>query len=442
MTPEPRARSLLIKPASGDCNLHCAYCFYHERPTDPYRQAHGRRMSAAVLDALIRQGMALDRRQATFGWQGGEPTLAGLDFFRQAVVAQQRHGAAGQAVSNGIQTNGLLLTPAWAQFLARYNFLVGVSLDGAAAYHDRYRTTAGGEGTHARVLGALRMLQHYGVEYNILAVVNRVTADHGPEIYDDLLSQGHQYLQFIPCVEVDPATGRPTDFSVGPEQFGDFLCALFDRWYNGGQPEASVRDFDALLAGYLGEEPPLCPYQAECGGYLVVEYNGDVYPCDFFVQEPLRLGNIMDAPPADAPASATMLETLFGGEGLRRFAQAKAVPRPECAACPWQWLCRQGCPRFVGVAGGAGHYLCRAYQRFFAHSESGFLALRDAIRAEQAAERGVQAAASRHALEARGAVAGDAGRAVGRNDPCPCGSGKKFKHCCGRVRSGQGEAGR
>lgn len=405
MPPREQERSLLVKPVSGDCNLHCAYCFYHQRSSDPY-QARGRHlMSPRVLEALIKQGMRLNRRQITFVWQGGEPTLAGLDFFKKVVELEQRHGFSGQSVGNGLQTNGLLLDASWARFLRQYRFLVGVSLDGPAPYHDAYRTYPHGSPTHERVVAALRLLSQYHVEFNVLAVVNRLTAQHGAEIYDYFLSQGWRYIQFIPCVERDPATGRLTDFSVEPECFGDFLCAVFDRWYNGGHPQASVRDFEAILAVYLGYEAPLCSYQRECGHYVVVEYNGDVYPCDFAVDREHYLGNLLETP----------LEALFTGEKLRRFAARKADPRPECRACRWLFYCRQGCPRLVGL-NGPGHYLCRAYQRFFAHSHEGFMRLRDRI----LCERGASFADVRPPA-----------RLVGRNDPCPCGSGKKYKACCG-----------
>ncbi|MHB0857272.1 MAG: anaerobic sulfatase maturase [Anaerolineae bacterium] len=398
---EPTAtRSLLVKPVSGDCNLHCDYCFYHERPTDPYADRGRHIMRADVLDALIRQGMALERGHAAFGWQGGEPTLAGLDFFRQVVALQQHYGAKGQAVSNGLQTNGLLLNAEWAGFLRSYQFLLGVSLDGPASYHDRYRHYLNGEPTHARVMRTLRLLQRHEVAFNVLAVVNRVTADHGAEIYEHMLENDLRYLQFIPCVERAP-DGSLAPFSVGPEQYGDFLCAVFDRWYNGGRPEASVRDFESILSVCLGREPTMCCYQETCGDYLVVEHNGDVYPCDFFVEERYRVGNLL----------ATPLESLFASEAVRAFAAHKAEPRSACAACPWLAYCHQGCPRMVNVLDSEGFYLCRATRRFLAHSLPRFHELAARI-------DGVPAAAS-------------ADR-PGRNDPCPCGSGKKYKQCCGR----------
>ncbi|MGI6375959.1 MAG: anaerobic sulfatase maturase [Anaerolineae bacterium] len=403
-----QGKSLLIKPASGDCNLNCTYCFYHARPDDPYRTQARHRMSPEVLDALIRQGMALDRRQATFGWQGGEPTLCGLAFFEQVVALQQRYGVAGQSVSNGLQTNALLLDSDWAPFLRRYNFLLGISLDGPAEYHDHYRQYANGGPTHARVMESIHLLEQQRVEFNILTVVNNITGDHGGEVFDWLVDQGFSFLQFIPCVEVDPATGQLTSFSVSPEQFGDFMCTVFDRWFNGGQPEVSVRDFEALLAVYLGQEATMCCYQDRCGSYVVVEYNGDLYPCDFLVRDDLHLGNLLEAP----------LDEVFAGQALARFAACKADPRPECQVCRWLPVCQQGCYRLVGVTGDKRHYLCRAYQRFFAHAHEPLMALAARI----ARSNGIDPRRLQPPVAP-----------IGRNDLCPCGSGKKYKHCCGRL---------
>lgn len=391
-------RSLLIKPVSGECNLHCSYCFYHERPSDPYRTTHHRLMSRDVLNILIQKGMALNHEHAAFGWQGGEPTLAGLDFFQEVVTLQQRYGYKGQVVSNGLQTNGLLLDAGWARFLREYRFLVGVSLDGPALWHDKYRHTRQDKPTQEQVLASLRLLRRYDVETNILAVVNHDTVQHPVEIYEYFLNLGLRYLQFIPCVEFDPVTGQPTEFSVTAEQFGEFLCALFDRWYNRGNPEASIRDFDAILAAHLGQSSPMCCYQTHCGSYLVVEYNGDLYPCDFYVQEDQRIGNLAEL----------TLQAAFTSPLIKQFAANKAKPRPECTACAWYAVCQQGCPRFL-IQGR--HYLCQAYQRFLAYSQPAYLALVAQIENGQSTQPT---------------------NGVGRNDPCPCGSGRKFKQCCGK----------
>jgi uncharacterized protein len=259
-------------------------------------------------------------------------------------------------------------------------------------------------------MDSITRLERQGVAYNILSVVNRETADHGAEIYDYLVDQGFKYLQFIPCVERDPETGQNTEFSVTPEQYGDFLCEVFDRWYNGGHPEVSVRDFDSILASYVGQGASVCCYQEQCGSYLVVEYNGDLYPCDFFVQQDLHLGNLRDV----------TIQQAFEGDGLRRFALQKAAPRGECQRCAWRLLCQHGCPRFVGLAGDGRHYLCRALQQFFAHSYDGFVRLRE--------EYGPLAGPR------RGGGPAPVVLPVGRNDPCPCGSGKKVKQCCGVTR--------
>jgi uncharacterized protein len=289
---------------------------------------------------------------------------------------------------------------------------VGVSLDGPQAYHDRFRTHVDGSGSHARVVEALGLLARHGVAYNILSVINRVTGSHGAEIYDYLVGEGYTYLQFIPCVETDPITGQVTEFSVQPEQFGDFCCAVFDRWYNGGDPQVSIRDFDSILGVYLGQPASVCCYQEQCGGYLVVEYNGDLYPCDFYVRDDLRLGNIADL----------SLGQAFASRELSGFAALKADPRPECAACAWRLLCQQGCSRFVGLFGKQRHYLCRGYQQFFAHSYEGFMALRSRLEPASASP-------------SHGATIGPV-LPVGRNDPCPCGSGKKLKQCCAAKRPG------
>ena len=405
--PPEQARSLLIKPASGDCNLHCTYCFYHDRPDDPYKTQKHHRMSPEVLDTLIRQGMQLNRTNAAFGWQGGEPTLCGLDFFKQVVKLQKKYGSRGQVVSNGLQTNGLLLNAEWAQFLREYNFLLGVSMDGPARFHDAYRVYTNGDPSHERVMATLKLLSEYEVQYNVLTVINSLNASHAREMYDYMVTNGFYYLQFIPCVEVDPVSGQITDFSVSPEQFGDFLCEMFDCWYNDGEPETSIRDFEAIAAVYLGQQAPMCCYQEQCGGYLVVEYNGDVYPCDFLVRDDLYMGNIMEMP----------LNDIFETQKMRHFSAQKAVPRPECLACPWLMLCNQGCYRFLNLDGSRQHYLCRAYKRFFTHAHSRLSQLRDRIMVNQ----GLNPKLAPHIL-------GE----IGRNDPCPCGSGLKYKACCGK----------
>jgi len=403
----PRPFSVLVKPVSADCNLECTYCFYHGRPTDPYRGQGRHLMSPEVLEALLRQYMPLAGSNPSFGWQGGEPTLAGLDFFRQVVRLQQRYGVSGQVVGNGLQTNGLLINREWAQFLARYNFLVGISLDGPQEVHDRFRRDGAGHGSWQRVMEAIGLLRQCGVAFNILAVVNRLSAQRPADIYGFFREQGFEFIQFIPCVERDPRSGDIAPFSVTPQQWGDFLCELFDLWWNDGEPEASLRTFENVLAAYLGQRPESCEYGDRCDSYVVVEYNGDVYPCDFFVTEPWRLGNLLQTP----------LARIIASPKAEAFSRIKARPYAECRECPWDFICHHGCSRFrVGPDGrfGRHHYLCPALKQFYAHADGRFRKLTTRIRLERT----------------RSAIA--SGMRVHRNDPCPCGSGLKFKQCCRR----------
>ena len=398
--------SILVKPVSADCNLHCTYCFYHERPTDPYQEIRGRHvMDDVTLRALIREGMRAMPRAATFGWQGGEPTLTGIDFFRRVVQYQQQYGRPGQYVSNGVQTNGTLIDDEWATLFAQYSFLLGVSLDGPKQWHDHYRIRANGSGSYDLVMRGIEVLHRHNAEFNILTVLNNVTADHPQEIWEFMLEKGFHYLQFIPCVERDPTTGDLTDFSVSPQQFGDFLCQVFDLWHNDGQPLASVRLFDNLLLAYAGHGPQVCQFQQECGDYVVVEYNGDVYPCDFYVQSNLRLGNIHEG----------HLHELAASPPAVAFRKRKRSGDPACGSCPWLHICNHGCPLMRDHNPYDNtHYLCRAYQQFFAYSEERLRQL--SVRVPQQPVPPAEPAPAK----------------VGRNDPCPCGSGIKYKKCCGR----------
>lgn len=404
----PLLESLLVKPAGPDCNLACTYCFYRDKVA-LYPQEPRHRMSHEVLESMIRQYLAIAGPQASFGWQGGEPLLMGIEFFQEAIALQKQHGQPGQWVANGMQTNGVLLDDAWARFLRDNRFLVGLSLDGPAELHDAYRVNAAGHPSHERVMAAVRAMTLYSVEFNCLVVLNRDNVRQPVQLYDYFLSRGLRYLQFIPCMELDE-TGQVADFSITPEQYGDFLCAVFDRWLVNGQPTAYIRLFDEMLIRYVRGEFPSCTFRESCDSYVVVEHNGDVYACDFFVTPEWYLGNLMETP----------LVELVQGERYRAFAARKSQVAPECRACPWWSLCHGGCPKYRIVgASGARDYFCTAHRRFFAHSKATFEWL-----------------ARRFQREPGMPVAADAAlpRAVGRNDPCPCGSGKKYKQCCGARR--------
>ena len=405
--------SILVKPAGPDCSMDCGYCFYSGKAR-LYPQTNTHRMSDAVLEEVMRRFLEQPASDLSIGWQGGEPTLMGLPFFKRAVELEEQYGT-GKTVGNGLQTNGILLDSRWAKFFRDYKFLIGLSLDGPAHIHDRYRRLLSGGGTWSKVSAAARMLLGEGVPVNALTVVNDYSARFPDEIYDHHKALGLDYMQFIPCVEADPADPqRAAPFSVTAGAYGAFLCRIFDRWradFHDGRPATSVRFFESLLFSYAGFQPPDCTLCETCGDYLVVEYNGDVYSCDFFVEPAWLLGNVM----------SDHLTGLFHSDRQRAFGRGKAKLAAACAACLWLSLCRGGCikdrvrdPR----DGGLSHF-CNAYRMFFEHADADLKQLTVEWR---------QKAETEEARRARVAKAGH----VGRNDPCPCGSKLKFKKCCGR----------
>jgi len=357
--PVARSFSLLVKPVSANCNLRCDYCFYR-RVGRMYRGR--RRMAAKVLETMVRQLVGLGFSPAAFSWQGGEPTLAGLDFFRRAVAFQARFGFSGQVVSNSLQTNGLLIDDEWGEFLAEYRFLVGLSLDGPQELHDAHRKRGGGRGSFVEAMRAADVLRRHGVEFNVLSVLTPLTTGRAGELYRFFVGEGLRYLQFIPCVERAPDGVAP--FTVDPEGYGRFLCDLFDAWL-GDSRRVSIRLFDAVLERLVTGRSPLCILGRRCDHYLVVEHSGDVYPCDFFVVRRWRLGNLLKTPLAD----------LFGGDKHTQFASMKACLAPGCRDCEWLEMCWGGCPKdrqFVGDPRRVATYLCSAYKMFFAHTGDEF----------------------------------------------------------------------
>lgn len=358
--------SLLIKPSGSDCNVDCSYCFYKSRAAEI---GSGRqRMSDEVLDTLVKSYLGLRFQMSGFAWQGGEPTLMGLDFFKRAVELQKRYGVSGQEVGNSIQTNGLLLdNPDWCRFLAESKFLVGVSIDGPKHLHDHYRLDLGGHGTWDRVMASIARMKEFGVEYNTLTLVNRLTAEHADEIFDFLIDLGIRYLQFIPCVEVNPVSGEIADFSVTPKQYGDFLCRLFDRWMAFGPDKLSIRDFDSILTHCISGRHTICTFDRQCSQYIVVEHQGDVFPCDFFVEPKWRLGNILETP----------IEQLAACASKKAFARCKSNLATKCLICRHLAACRGGCMKdrapFDPDNYGRESYFCESYRQFFDYAMPRFL---------------------------------------------------------------------
>lgn len=417
-------QSLLIKPTGADCNLDCTYCFYLEK-AELYPESHVHRMSIPVLEEMIRQVMHDGGDSISIGWQGGEPTMMGLEFFQHAVDFEKKYGRPGQSVGNGIQTNGLLIDDDWCHFFNQYSFLVGLSLDGPEHIHDKYRFTKGGRPSWKRVSDSARMLLDKGVAVNALIVVNDYSAQFPQEIYQYHKDMGFEFMQFIPCVERDfQDSGKAAPFSVTAQQYGEFLCTIFDEWkkdFKHGKPTTSVRWIDSVFHTYVDMAPPECTLLEECGCYVVVEHNGDIYSCDFFVEPEWKLGNLMEG---------RMIEMLNSSHQTGFGLMKKELP-PECPECEWLTHCYGGCTkdRLRDPDDNGSNHFCESYKMFFAHADEDLKRLAEEWKANQRAEM-EKSQRLYHELHAK-ATAAQPTRSVGRNDPCPCGSGKKFKKCCG-----------
>lgn len=383
----PAAFHLMAKPIGPICNLGCSYCFYLEKEK-LYPQGENFRMSDEALETFVRQYIAAQEvPEVTFAWQGGEPTLLGVEFFRKAVELQRRY-ANGKHIQNALQTNGTRLDGEWCEFLRAEKFLVGISIDGPPKLHNAYRVDKRGGGTYDTVLRGLRLLQKHGVEFNTLTVVNRMNSRHPLEVYRFLRGLGSRFMQFIPLVERVPdaeamglgldlamppgADGEKgakhlpvTEWSVEPGQYGEFLCTIFDEWLERDVGRVFVQLFDVTLGNHLrgGHEGGLCFFSETCGGALAIEHNGDVYSCDHYVYPQFKLGNILN----------NALGDMVSSDFQRAFGQAKSSTLPRyCRECEVRHLCHGECPkhRFLRTPDGEPglNYLCRAYKRFFTHS--------------------------------------------------------------------------
>jgi len=366
--------TLLIKPSGSDCNLDCRYCFYKDRT--PEVGTGRQRMSDEVLQKLIEDYMRLHFSPATFIWQGGEPTLMGLDFYKKAVELQKKFGADGQEVANCLQTNAILLDDEWCRFLRENRFLVGISIDGPKEFHDRYRLDHGGCGTFDRVMSAIEKCKEHKVEFNALILLNDRNVEHPNEIFDFFIENGIKYLQFIPCIESNPETGEIMDFSITPQQYGEFLCRLFDRWYDYGPENLRIRVFDSVLSYCITGRHTICTFDRQCSQYIVVEHSGDAFCCDFFVEAGWRLGNIFETP----------IEKLAVSDKKRDFARAKLNLDNKCLLCRHLAVCRGGCMKDGKMLDSRCSildsqvrnehrvsYFCDAYKRFFDYTMPRFM---------------------------------------------------------------------
>jgi uncharacterized protein len=419
----------MTKPTGPICNLDCKYCFYLEKE-NLYPNTRKWAMTDEVLDAYIRSYIeAQDADTVNFAWQGGEPTLLGVDFFERSIGLQRRY-AGGKRITNALQTNATLLDDRWGQFLSENGFLVGVSIDGPRELHDFYRVDKGSAGTWDRVMRGLEVLKRHRVEFNTLTVVNRQNSKHPLEVYRFLKSIGSRFLQFIPIVErkaavatedglvlIQPAfdgATEVTDWSVEPRAFGEFLVAIFDDWVRRDVGAYYVQHFDVALESWLGLPQSVCVFRRACGSALAMEHTGDLYSCDHFVYPEFKLGNIVETPMREMAYSPRQHD--FGN------AKADTLPR-MCRECEVRFACNGECPkhRFERTPDGeAGlNYLCAGYKLFFNHIDPYMRFMADELRAGRPPANVMKIAGPGQTIAAQG-----------RNEPCRCGSGRKAKKCC------------
>jgi len=423
---------VLAKPIGPICNLDCKYCFYLEKEA-LYPQVEKWAMRDETLESYIRQYIeAHDTPVVNFAWQGGEPTLLGVDYFRRVVELESRY-ANGKKIANAFQTNGVLLNDAWAELFLEHQFLIGLSIDGPRELHDAYRVDKGGQPTFDRVMRGMGVLKRNKVDFNTLTTVHRANADSPLEVYRFLKENGSGYMQFIPIVErmAHQVTGdglrliapdftgaaNVAPWSVQPRQFGRFLCAIFDEWVRKDVGRNYVQLFDVSLELWSGMEASLCIFREKCGAALAIEHGGDLYSCDHFVYPENRLGNIME----------TALASLVDSTQQRQFGDAKESTLPRyCRECDVRFACNGECPkhRFNTTPDGEPglNYLCAGYKMFFHHIDPYMRFMAAELAAQRAPANVMRWVAAEEAREKQGKP--------GRNDPCLCGSGKKSKNCC------------
>ena len=427
---------VMTKPIGPICNLDCEYCFYLEKE-QMYDKAGSAgkskwAMSPEVLETYIRDYIASQpTSEITFAWQGGEPTLLGLDYFKRVVELQEWYLPEGKQIHNAFQTNGTLLNDEWCAFFKQHNFLVGLSIDGPRELHDRYRIDKGGKGTFDKVVAAAQLLQKNGVEFNTLTVINRANAKKPREVYRFLKDIGSGFMQFIPLVERQdeadhqthdlegpPQTtqmgGRVSPWSVPSEQWGDFLNGVWDEWIKADVGKVYVNMFDVHLGLWAGMPSTMCVFAEECGVALAMEHNGDLYSCDHYVYPEYKLGNITQQTFGD----------MVQSQQQKDFGKHKKSGLPgQCQRCEYRFACHGECPkhRFLEDENGEPelNYLCAGYMKFFKHVEKDMKVMVDLLRRQQAP---AQIMEIKRQEELRWAN-------VKPNDPCPCGSGKKYKKC-------------
>lgn len=421
----PEAFHVMAKPTGSLCNLECAYCFFLKK--DRLYPGSNFHMTDEVMENYIQQTIEAQRvPRVTIAWQGGEPTLMGLDFFKRVMQVEKKYQKPGLQIENTLQTNGIILDDEWCQFLHDNNFLVGISLDGPREMHDAYRRDKKGQPVFDKVVKAVRLMQKHEINFNILCTVNAVNSQNPLQVYKFFRDElGARYLQFIPIVERDNESGyqegiKVTDRSVRPEQYGRFLIEIFDEWIRRDVGKMFMLIFDGVLASYVRGYSSLCIFRPICGDGVALEHNGDLYSCDHYVEPNYFLGNIQRIPLVD----------LVGSEKQRKFGSDKSKTLPNyCKECKFLFTCHGECPKnrvLNTPEGDPGlNWLCAGLKEFFKHTEEPMKMMADLLR------RG------RTAPEVMKIIAKNEGRIkskskIGRNDPCFCGSGLKYKKCHGQ----------
>jgi uncharacterized protein len=425
----PEAVHILAKPTGAICNLGCSYCFFLDK--ELLYEGDQFRMSDEMLDEYIKS--LIDQHkvpQVNIAWQGGEPTLMGLDFYRKSIEIAQKYKKPAMSFLHTMQTNGTLLNDEWCEFFAEHNFLIGISIDGPRELHDAYRVNKRGEGTFDKVMRGLRLLQKHKVEYNILTTVNHMNGSYPLEVYRFLRDDaGTDWMQFIPVVERVDEHGNPADLrgnhaserSVGAKQFGNFLITVFDEWVRNDVGSVFVQTFEASGRNWAGmESSGMCVFNESCGAGLALEHNGDLYSCDHFVDPEFKIGNIAD----------TSIDELVSGQQQYQFGQDKLTNLPQyCLDCDVRFACHGECPknRFITTPDGEPglNYLCAGFKDFFHHIDRPMRTIIDLI------QRGQEASLVMDMLAREEKPWAEALEKAGRNDPCPCESGRKVKHCHG-----------
>ena len=448
MNQPPSAFHVMTKPRGAICNLDCKYCYFLSK--EMLYPGSRFRMADDLLATYTKQYIDSQKmNEVTFAWQGGEPTLMGLDFFKRAIQYQKEYARPGMKIHNSLQTNATLLDEAWCRFFQKHNFLIGISIDGPKELHDEYRVNKGGAGSFDQVMNGLNLLKRFRVEFNVLCTVHAANQDHPLEVYrffrDELKAQ---FVQFIPIIEratdqmlpladvgwserdggerplYTQAGDLVTERSVVSEKYGAFLIAIFEEWVRRDVGKVYVQMFDVALGSWVGQPGGLCIFSPTCGDALALEHNGDLYSCDHYVEPDYLLGNIRD----------DLMIELVASDQQKQFGKDKQETLPQyCLDCEVRFACHGGCPknRFINTpAGDPGlNYLCAGYRAFFNHVDRPMRVMGSLLQQRQPAAGIMQIKAKEDEAQRTAAFA-----SAGRNDPCPCGSGKKFKQCHGRKK--------